>query len=72
MVPGEWVHAYAIKKYPTMKALFKKHENLARVYTQTITKIIEMAVESVDSLGFHTLLCILIILEIMSQKKQKI
>uniref|UniRef100_A0A914RRG1 Uncharacterized protein n=1 Tax=Parascaris equorum TaxID=6256 RepID=A0A914RRG1_PAREQ len=50
VTPGEWVYEYLRQKYPSVRVDFEKNEQLVREHQQTITNIIEMAVESVDSL----------------------
>ncbi|KHN77213.1 hypothetical protein Tcan_15462 [Toxocara canis] len=50
VTPGEWVHEYLRQKYPSVRAEFEKNAQLVKQHQQTITDIIEMAVESVDSL----------------------
>lgn len=48
--PGEMAHLYIKKKYPFMREKFAKYRELTNVYQNAITKIIDMAVESDDSL----------------------
>ncbi|VDK46523.1 unnamed protein product [Anisakis simplex] len=47
---GEWVHQYIRHKYSTTRFEFEKNHEMVKQYERTITDIIEMAVESVDSL----------------------
>ncbi|VDD94707.1 unnamed protein product [Enterobius vermicularis] len=47
---GEWVYQYIFQKFPSMKMKFDKNPELLSDHERKITDIVEMAVESVDSL----------------------
>uniref|UniRef100_A0A0N5AH18 GLOBIN domain-containing protein n=1 Tax=Syphacia muris TaxID=451379 RepID=A0A0N5AH18_9BILA len=47
---GEWVYQYIFHKFPSVKGKFAKDEKSLAENQRRITDIIEMAVESVDSL----------------------
>ncbi|VDK36179.1 unnamed protein product [Gongylonema pulchrum] len=49
--PGEMAHLYIRDRYPNMRLLFDKYSQLTSIYQDTVTNIIEMVVESADSLG---------------------
>ncbi|VDM39532.1 unnamed protein product [Toxocara canis] len=52
VTPGEWVHEYLRQKYPSVRAEFEKNAQLVKQHQQTITDIIEMAVESFARFNF--------------------
>uniref|UniRef100_A0A914E547 Uncharacterized protein n=1 Tax=Acrobeloides nanus TaxID=290746 RepID=A0A914E547_9BILA len=47
---GDWVHTYIQQRHKDWKNELSKKSHLVQLYSETITKIIEMAIESLDSL----------------------